>query len=122
MDTAKKIRKGEVLDWQKLEGYLRSALPDLTNGEMSVSQFHGGHANLTYLLKFGAIELVLRLYKYFPQAPRAYLFCDDESIIGSKFVVVERKTGVVIRKELADCFKTFDRPEERISRTAFGRL
>ena len=138
MDKAKKIREGEVLDWQKLESYLRSALPEFTNDEMSVAQFHGGHANLTYLLKFGETELVLRrppfgkiapgahdmkreyrvlskLYKHFPQAPRAYLFCDDESIIGSKFVVVERKTGVVIRKELADCFKTFDRPEERIA-------
>ncbi len=138
MDTAKEIRKGEALDWQKLEAYLRSELPDFTTGEMSVSQFHGGHANLTYLLKFGDTELVLRrppfgkiapgahdmkreyrvlakLYKSYPKAPRAYLFCDDESIIGAKFVVVERKRGVVVRYDLLDCFKGFDKPEERLT-------
>ena len=44
MDKAKEIRKGEALDWQKLETYLHSALPDLGTGKMSVAQFHGGHA------------------------------------------------------------------------------
>ena len=138
MDTAREIRKGEALDWQKLESYLCSELPDFATGEMSVSQFHGGHANLTYLLKFGEMELVLRrppfgkiapgahdmkreyrvlskLYKSFPQAPRAYLFCDDDSIIGSPFVVVERKQGVVVRYELLDYFKGFDKAEERLT-------
>lgn len=138
MDKAKEIRKGEALDWQKLETYLRSALPDLTKGAMSVAQFHGGHANLTYLLKFGETELVLRrppfgkiapgahdmkreyrvlskLYKCFPQAPRAYWFCDDESIIGARFVIIERKRGVVVRYKMLDCFKPFDNAAERIT-------
>lgn len=138
MDTAKEIRKGESLDWDKLEPYLRATLPKETVGEMEVFQFHGGHANLTYLLKFGETELVLRrppfgkiapgahdmkreyrvlskLYKVFPEAPRAYLFCDDESIIGSPFVITERKRGVVVRYELLDCFQSFDRAEERLT-------
>ena len=138
MDTAKEIRKGEGLDWQKLETYLRSELPKETEGEMVVAQFHGGHANLTYLLKFGETELVVRrppfgkiapgahdmkreyrvlskLYKVFPEAPRAYLFCDDDSIIGAPFVVAERKRGVVVRYDLIDCFKPFDRAEERLT-------
>lgn len=137
MDQAKEIRKGEELDWPKLESYLRSALPNETKGELVVSQFHGGHANLTYLLKFGEIELVLRrppfgkiapgahdmkreyrvlskLYKVFPQAPQAYHFSDDESIIGSPFVVMERKRGEVVRRELIDCFKPFENAEERL--------
>lgn len=138
IDKAKEIRKGEELDWEKLETYLRSKLPECAKVQMEVSQFHGGHANLTYLLKFGKQEFVLRrppfgkiapgahdmkreyrvlskLYKVFSRAPRAYLFCDDESIIGSPFVIVERKTGVVVRTEILDCFKPFDRPEERIA-------
>lgn len=138
MDQAKEIREGEGLDWQQLESYLRSAMPDETDGKMQVAQFHGGHANLTYLLKFGDKELVLRrppfgkiapgahdmkreyrvlskLYKVFPEAPRAYLFCDDESIIGSPFVVIDRKHGVIVRTELLDCFKQFDRAEERLT-------
>ena len=138
MDQAKQIRKGEELDWQSLERYLRSALPFDVNGDMHVSQFHGGHANLTYLLKFDHIELVLRrppfgkiapgahdmkreyrvlsqLYKVFPEAPRAYIYSDDESIIGSHFVVMERKRGEVVRTQLIDCFIPYENAEERLA-------
>lgn len=138
MDKAKKVREGENLNWKNLEIYLRTNLPDMTKGIMKVSQFHGGHANLTYLIKFPTSELIVRrppfgkiapgahdmrrefrvlskLYKIFPEAPRAYLFCDDESVIGAPFVVTERKRGVVVRYELIDCFKSFDRAEERLT-------
>ena len=43
MDQAKEIGKEEALDWEKLGNYLRSHLPEL-KGEMSVAQFHHGHA------------------------------------------------------------------------------
>ena len=138
MDTAKEIRKGEELDWEQLEIYLRTNLPEKIRGFMKVSQFHGGHANLTYLIKFPTAELIVRrppfgkiapgahdmkreyrvlskLYKVFPEAPRAYLFCDDDSIIGAPFVVTERKQGVVVRYDLIDCFKPFERAEERLT-------
>ncbi len=137
LDKAKEIRKGEELDWAKLETYLRTEIFKL-EGELSVSQFHGGHANLTYLLAFGATELVLRrppfgkiapgahdmkreykvlskLYQYFPPAPRAYHFCEDDAIIGAPFVVIERKRGVVVRNKILDCFKDFEQVENRIS-------
>lgn len=137
MDTASAVRKGEDLDWDRLEVYLKSELPDL-QGDMVVQQFHGGHANLTYLLQFGERELVLRrppfgkiapgahdmrrefrvlskLYRHFSPAPRAYLLCENESIVGAKFVVLERKNGVVVRYKLLDCFKQFERAEERIT-------
>ena len=137
MDEAKEIRKGEALDWKKLETYLRAQLSELS-GEMKVGQFHGGHANLTYLLTFGDTELVVRrppfgkiapgahdmkreyrvlskLYKHFLPAPRAYHLCEDETVIGSKFVVLERKRGVVVRYKMLDCFKPFERAEERIA-------
>ena len=137
MDQAKEVRKGEALDWAKLEPYLRTHIPELS-GEMSVAQFHGGHANLTYLLTFGDTELVLRrppfgkiapgahdmkreykvlskLYKHFLPAPRAYHLCEEESIIGAKFVVLERKHGVVVRYQLLDCFKLFEHAEDRIT-------
>ena len=83
-------------------------------------QFPGGHANLTYLLRFGPRELVLRrppfgpvapgahdmvrehkvlsrLWEHFAAAPRAYLFCEDQSVIGARFFVMERRRGVVVR-------------------------
>ena len=136
MDKAKEIRTGEALDWEKLEAYLRVQLPELS-GEMTVAQFHGGHANLTYLVQFGDTELVVRrppfgkiapgahdmkrefrvlskLYKHYHRAPRAYHLCEDESIIGAKFVVLERRAGVVVRTEVIDCFKPFENVEERL--------
>jgi aminoglycoside phosphotransferase (APT) family kinase protein len=137
MDLADAVRKGEELDWKKIEDYLRVQMPDLS-GEMRVGQFHGGHANLTYLLRFGDRELVLRrppfgkiapgahdmkreykvlskLYKFFPQAPRAFLLCEDESIAGSKFIIIERRTGVVVRYSLPECFKAYEHAEKRIT-------
>ena len=137
MDKAKNIRKGEALNWQQLENYLRTELPELS-GEMTVGQFHGGHANLTYLVKFGETELVVRrppfgkiapgahdmkreyrvlskLYKHFSPAPRAYHLCEEEAIIGAKFVVIERRHGVIMRYELLDCFKAFEKAEERLT-------
>ena len=56
------VRSGEDLDWDMIEAYLRSHLPrdfDLT-GRFEVMQFPNGAANLTYLLRFGELELVSR--------------------------------------------------------------
>lgn len=137
MDSAKEIRKGEALDWQNLEGYVRAQLPDL-KGNMSVGQFHGGHANLTYLLNFGTTELVLRrppfgkiapgshdmkreykvlskLHQHYTPAPRAYLLCEDVSVIGAPFVVIERRKGVIIRTKMLECFQHIDKAEERVT-------
>jgi len=137
MDAAKEVRKGEELDWKTLEEYLRLAIPDLA-GEFSVQQFHGGHANLTYLLTFGDREMVLRrppfgkiapgahsmkreykvlssLHPHFLQAPAAYHFCDDESVIGAEFVVMERRTGVVVRTHIVPELKHHENVAQRLS-------
>jgi aminoglycoside phosphotransferase (APT) family kinase protein len=36
------------------------------------------------------------LSKHYDRAPRAYLFCDDHSVVGSDFLVVEYRSGVVV--------------------------
>ena len=119
LDTAKPIRPGEELDLVRLQEYLVKHLPE-SSGELSVEQFPSGWSNLTYLLKLGNQELVLRrppfgnqvksahdmgreyrvlskLCKVFPPAPRPYLYCEDPEVIGDQFYVMERRTGVVIR-------------------------
>ncbi|MCU1500746.1 MAG: aminoglycoside phosphotransferase [Ilumatobacteraceae bacterium] len=116
------IRPGEALDWAKLEDYLRANIPELSGG-LEAMQFPNGSANLTYLLRFGDTELVLRrppfgiiapgahdmkrefkvlskLWKVFDRAPRAYVFCDDHEVIGADFVVMERRRGEVVRDEV----------------------
>ncbi len=125
------VRPGEQLDWAALEEYLRAHLVDLPGASsrdgdpapMEAVQFPNGSANLTYLLRFGATELVLRrppfgviapgahdmrreyrvlskLWEGFDRAPRAFLFCDDDAVIGADFVVMERRLGDVVRTTL----------------------
>ena len=124
----KSVRAGEALDWMRLEAWLRdqqpeSDLPHLDDRErMRVAQFPGGHSNLTYQLRFGTTELVIRrppfgpvaptahdmareyrwlsaIHPVFPLAPRVYALCEDPSVIGSVFYVMERRHGLVVRGE-----------------------
>ncbi len=116
------VRQGEDLEWEPIEAYLRANLPSelVVDGAFEVLQFPNGAANLTYLIRFGELELVLRrppfgtlapgahdmkreykvlsrLWKHFDRAPRAFLFCDDPAIAGADFFVMERRRGEVIR-------------------------
>ena len=59
VDQPEAVREGDALDWVALETFLRAALPEL-GGPLEVFQFPGGSANLTYLLRLGDTELVLR--------------------------------------------------------------
>lgn len=122
-DDRIQVREDERFDEAKLHAWLQGRLEG-AHQPMRVEQFGGGHANLTYLLHFGegpeAREYVMRrpplgpvapgshdmhreyralsvLWKAFPPAPRAFLFCEDESLVGAPFVVMERRTGVVVR-------------------------
>ncbi len=125
------IRADEGLDTTRLEPWLRANLAG-AEGPLTVRQFGGGHANLTYCLSFGAAEFVLRrpplgpiapsahdmgreyrvlslLSKVFALAPDSYLHCDDASIIGAEFQIMERRHGFVVRAELPERFQ--GRPE-----------
>jgi aminoglycoside phosphotransferase (APT) family kinase protein len=131
------VRPGEELDWAALEAHLRANLPEL-DGDFAALQFPNGSANLTYLLRFGATELVLRrppfgtvapgahdmkreyrvlskLWQIFDRAPRAYLFCDDHSVIGSDFVVMERRVGEVVRNDVPPSMAGYDDIGRRLS-------
>lgn len=113
------VREGEEIDAVRLAGFLRDRLEG-TDAPLTIRQFAGGHANLTYLLGFGDAEYVLRrppkgtksvsshdmgreykvlsvLYKAFPLAPRALLYCDDADVIGAPFFIMERRRGTVVR-------------------------
>lgn len=129
-------RRDEVLARARLEPYLRACLPDVA-GDMRVRQFGGGHANLTYLVAFGAQEFVLRrpplgpvapgahdmrrehrvlsvLHLGFPLAPRSLNFCADSSVIGAPFVIVERRRGFVIREAVPSAIAATGGLERRI--------
>ncbi len=121
------VRPEERLDLARLEPYLRAHLRD-TDGPMTLRQFGGGHANLTYLVAFGEHEYVLRrpplgpvpahahdmrrehkvlsvLHDAFPLAPRSYHLCTDAAVIGADFVIEERRHGIAIRRDLPETFR-----------------
>ncbi len=120
------IRPDEQFDLSRLEPWLRDHLPE-TDGPLEVEQFGGGHANLTYLLRFGTREYVLRrpplgpvapgshdmgrehrvlahLGDAFPLAPRSYVLCRDPEVLGVDFHVLERRHGQVIRQRMPQAF------------------
>src|SRR5437764_470383 len=120
-DHATAVRPGEELDLEKLEPFLRIHFPD-NHGALTVRQFPSGHSNLTYSVALGDREMVLRrppfgskvksahdmgreyrvlsrLHSVYP-APKALLYCDDESILGAPFYLMERIHGVVLGGDL----------------------
>lgn len=123
MTDTKPIREGEELNAENLQVFLRENL-NLKADEIEISQFPGGSSNLTYCVKIGADEYVLRrppfgntvksahdmarefnvlskLSKVYQPAPKPLIYCDDESIIGSEFYLMERRQGLIIRGVLS---------------------
>ncbi|MGH9971094.1 MAG: phosphotransferase family protein [Pyrinomonadaceae bacterium] len=120
------VRTGEELDAAALDRYLRVLLTargfDLAS-EIEIEQFPGGHSNLTYLVRYGPQEFVLRrppigpvaptahdmprefkllsvINPHFPLAPKPILLCEDASIIGAPFYLMERRRGFIVRFEV----------------------
>jgi aminoglycoside phosphotransferase (APT) family kinase protein len=115
------MRSGEELDGDSLARYLRRNVAGF-GAALEIEQFPGGHSNLTYLLRSGGRELVLRRPPLGPVAPRAHdmarefrvlealsphfapaptviHLCADESVIGAVFYLMERRRGVVLRQQ-----------------------
>ncbi|HEX3727380.1 MAG TPA: phosphotransferase family protein, partial [Pirellulales bacterium] len=144
MDTTKPIRSGEELHTAALEAYLVEHLPG-TRGPLVVEQFPGGASNLTYLLRLGEIELVLRrppfgnrvksahdmgreyrvlskLHAVFGPAPRPVIYCEDEAVLGAPFYCMERRRGVILRRKLPAGFAMDPPTVARLNRAFIDNL
>lgn len=129
------MRAGEELDAQALTNYLGEKIE---GGKLTVEQFPGGHSNLTYLLRTPVREYVLRrgplgpvapkahdmareyrilkaVHPVFPAAPEVFLLCEDISIIGAVFFVMERRRGIVVRDHIPYELAAFPDYAQRIS-------
>ncbi len=119
------VREGEDFDLVAVERYMREHIEGLPEGDLEVRQFPSGASNLTYLVKIGDWEGVLRrpplgpvppkahdmgresnilmkLHDAFPLAPKPNFFCDDESVMDAPFYVMERREGVVVDDEFPE--------------------
>jgi aminoglycoside phosphotransferase (APT) family kinase protein len=114
-------REGEEIAEEALREYLRGRME--VADDLTIEQFPNGHSNLTYLLRSGAREYVLRrpplgpvapkahdmvreyrvlraVHPHFPQAPEAFVVCEDPAVLGAPFFVMERRRGIVLREAI----------------------
>jgi len=74
------VRPDEALDEQKLAEYLHGKLTG-SDQPLTVRQFPGGKANLTYHLDYGTHEYVLRRPPLGPVAPGAHDMGREYSVL-----------------------------------------
>jgi aminoglycoside phosphotransferase (APT) family kinase protein len=122
-DTSE-IRPGEGFDTERLKQYLQAVLPS-GGSEIEVTQFPSGNSNLTYCVRIGDSEFVLRrppfgnqvrsahdmwrefsvlskLSAVYGPAPKPIAHCADDTVIGAEFFLMERRRGLIIRGRAPD--------------------
>ena len=126
LDAASPVRSGEELDVDRLRAYLAKELGHAVEN-VEVEQFPNGFSNLTYLVRCGSDEYVLRrppfgnqvksahdmgrefnvlskLSQVYELAPKPVLYCTDDSVLGASFYLMERRRGVILRRKLPSGF------------------
>ena len=143
------VRDGEELNVASLDRYLRERLTESEGldpaASLVIEQFPGGHSNLTYLIRYDAQEFVLRrpplgpvaptahdmprefkllsvIEPHFPLAPRPILLCEDISIIGTPFFLMERRRGSIVSNNLPSEITENPTFRERLSEAVVDTL
>ena len=115
------VRDEDRFDVEAVRAWLAERGTELSD-DVEVKQFGGGASNLTYSLRDGSHDLILRrppsgqkakgahdmgreyriqdgLREVFPLVPDMVALCDDESVIGSEFYVMQRVPGIIPRRD-----------------------
>lgn len=121
-DQAGSIRQGEELDNAAVKQFLADHIEN-ANGELEITQFPGGASNLTYQLAIGGQEYILRrppfgkiaksahdmlreaniieaLKPVYQYVPNIIAKCDDHSVLGCDFYIMEKLTGIIPRQDM----------------------
>ncbi|MFZ4552071.1 MAG: phosphotransferase family protein [Aquabacterium sp.] len=122
IDHAGQVRAGEEVDLAKVTAYLKAQGLDV-QGEPELQQFPGGASNLTYMVRYANMDMILRrppfghiaksahdvvreaeimrkLKPVYSKVPEIYAICEDVDVIGAPFYVMERLVGVIPRQNL----------------------
>ena len=119
---ARAVREEDAFDVDAVAAWLRAHAEDPADLEVTpqVRQFSGGASNLTYLLRYPARDVILRrapagtkargahdmhreyviqsaLAPVFPYVAEMVGFCNDTSVLGSDFYVMDRIEGLIPR-------------------------
>jgi aminoglycoside phosphotransferase (APT) family kinase protein len=117
------VREEDRFDIAKMHAWLRPFINQDLLPE--VKQFRSGASNLTYLLSYPDRELVLRkppvgmkaasahdmnrefliqsrLQSVFPLVPKMIALCQDQSVMGSDFYVMEYVEGQIFRRDIPE--------------------
>jgi aminoglycoside phosphotransferase (APT) family kinase protein len=124
LDQPTAVRAESSFDVAALAAWLRPRVPGL-EGSPELLQFGRGFSNLTYLVRFGDRELVVRrappgvniksahdmgrefrilsaLAPVWSKAPRPVAHCDDAGVIGTPFYAMERVEGIILRAKVPE--------------------
>lgn len=119
IDSTQPVRPDEALNLEALQTYLDGQTP-YVGRILEIAQFPGGFSNLTYCLKTASKEYVLRrppfganikgghdmgrefrvlslLRPHYAKIPQPIVFCEDETVLGAPFYIMERIRGVILR-------------------------
>lgn len=122
IDIPQPTRDEDRLDEKKISSFIKEHCAD-AKGTLQIQQFRGGASNLTYQLDFENISLILRtspkgtkakgahnmnrefnimkmLKPVYPYVPAMIAFCNDETVIGRDFYIMEKLTGIIPRANL----------------------
>jgi aminoglycoside phosphotransferase (APT) family kinase protein len=123
------VRDEDRFDVAKMHTWLR---PFINEDQLpEVMQFRSGASNLTYLLSYSERDLVLRkppvgtkaasahdmkreyliqsrLQSVYPLVPKMIALCDDQSVMGSDFYVMERVEGEIFRRDIPEAITAAD--------------
>lgn len=118
------VREEDRFDARAVDAWLRAHAEDFApTGLPEVQQFSKGASNLTFQLTYPERTLILRrpplgakiasahdmgrefrvqraLKASFPSVPEMLAFCDDDSVIGADFYVMEKVDGTILRARI----------------------
>lgn len=144
LDQAGKVREGEELDPNIITEYVRSVVPDV-QGTAIITQFPGGASNLTYSVKFDNKDYILRrppfgtkaksahdmgreykvmskLRPVYPYVPEMVSFCQDESVLGCEFYLMERLVGIIPRADMPEGVSISEEQAYRLCENVIDRF
>lgn len=144
LDKANKVRQGEELNVNTVDAWLKSKLNGLQQQPI-ITQYSGGASNWTYCVDYPEKSLILRrapngtkakgahdmgreyrlqhaLKPVYSFVPEMLAYCEDETVLGTEFYVMEKLTGIIPRKNLPKNLSTSHQQTQQLCKNVLNSL